>query len=103
MIPGTILLRLRNELSANQTVWPVADMSWGFHELRRGAASRSVMAAATAIRSAPSSHHSQAGDSVVVDVGCADGIDVIAEAGVWVTVTVSTGVEQVWATPLSSP
>ena len=69
-------------------------MSWAFQELRRRrAASRSGTATATAIRAAPSSHHGQAEDSVVVDVGCADTIDVVADGGVGVTVTVSTGVE----------
>src|SRR6478609_5545889 len=80
---------------ANQTISPVAATSWAFQELRRRrAASRNGMATATAIRAAPSSHHGQAEDSVVVDVGCADTIDVVADGGVGVTVTVSTGVDK---------
>jgi len=78
---------------ANQTISPVAAVSWVFHELRRRrAASRSGTATATAIRAAPNSHHGQAGNSVVVDVGCAATIDVVADCGVGVTVTVSTDV-----------
>jgi hypothetical protein len=43
---------------------------------------------ATATRAAPSSHHGQAEDSVVVDTGCADSTDV-ADGAAGATVTVS--------------
>src|SRR6478672_11860292 len=51
------------------------------------------MATAIAIKTAPSSHHGQAEESVLVDVGWADTFDVVAAGGVGVTVTVSTGAE----------
>src|SRR6478609_11653452 len=85
---------------ANQTISPVAAMSWVFQELRRRrAASRSGTATATTTKAAPSSHHGQAEDSVVVAAGCADSTGAV-DGRVGVIVTVLTGVETGLSVPV---